>query len=97
MLPLLAELDDQDPPAELVAIRQHRENVVFEDVALSARLKPVVHVVVLHLEAVVVLHELQGRVRVVLAGSQEPDQPGVIVERALEVLLGWNIQTFLFF
>lgn len=92
VLPLLAELDDEDPTAVLIAIRQHREDVVLEDIALFARLQIVVHVGVLHLEAVVVLHELEGRVRVVLAGPQEPDQPGFVVEGALQVGFRWNMR-----
>lgn len=54
-LPLTSQLEQQDPPAQLVAIRKHYQNVVLEDVGLLRRHQPIVQIFVLQLERVISL------------------------------------------
>lgn len=60
MLPILAQLDNENSSAKLIANRQYRQDVLFKYVGLLAGLEPIVDVRVLHLEAIVVLYKLES-------------------------------------
>lgn len=92
VLPLFAELDYQHTSAMLVAIRQHGQDVLLEDILLSARLQVIVHGRVLYFEVVIVLDEIECRLGIVLARPQKSDQPGLIIQRAFQILLGCQMK-----
>ena len=90
VLPLFSKLDNQYTTTVLIAIRQHREYVVIENILFATWLETVVDVRVLHFEGVILFDELHRGFWIVLCRTEKTDQPGLVVHRTFEIGLGCN-------